>query len=269
MTREQLNQLIKEKKSFLCVGLDPDLDRLPSHLGDSISSIFDFNKAIIDAVAPFCIAFKPNTAFYECYGIEGWQVLERTVRYIRGTYPSHFLIADAKRGDIGNTSTRYARTFFETMDCHAVTVAPYMGRDSVEPFLSFKDHWTILLALTSNSGAKDFQYHGTESALHLEVIKTACTWGNPDQLMFVAGATRAEDLKPVRAAAGGHYLLVPGIGAQGGSLDDVMKYAALSDGTGVLVNSSRGIIYAGDGTDFAEKAADAARVIQESMAEYL
>jgi orotidine-5'-phosphate decarboxylase len=269
MTREELNQQIRKKKSFLCVGLDPDLDKFPSHLKESASSIFEFNKAIIDAVAPFCVAFKPNTAFYECYGLEGWEQLEKTVQYIREVYPFHFLIADAKRGDIGNTSTRYARTFFQTLDCHAVTVAPYMGSDSVEPFLSFEGRWTVLLALTSNKGAKDFQYHGEESALHIEVIQKARTWGDAHQLMFVAGATRAQDLQAVRRAAGEHYLLVPGIGAQGGSLDDVMRYAALPDGTGVLVNSSRGIIYAGNDEDYAERASEAAHELQQSMASHL
>jgi len=264
MTRQQLIEEIHRKKSFLCVGLDPDHAKIPAHLKDNPDWIFNFNKGIIDAVAAHCVAFKPNTAFYECYGAWGWAQFEETVHYIRTAYPEQFIIADAKRGDIGNTSGRYAKAFFENMDCDAVTVAPYMGSDSVKPFLDFEGRWVILLGLTSNAGSIDFQHHGSEP-LYLEVIRTAMTWGNPDNMMIVAGATRGEQLKAVREAAGNAFLLVPGIGAQGGSLEEVIEMAMIPQDIGLLVNSSRGIIYAGDGEDYADLAANEAAVLAKKM----
>lgn len=264
MTRAELIAEIHSKKSFLCVGLDPDHVKIPAHLKEDPDWIFNFNKGIIDAVAPYCVAFKPNTAFYECYGSWGWAQFEETVNYIRTAYPEQFIIADAKRGDIGNTSGRYAKAFFENMDCDALTVAPYMGSDSVKPFLAFEGKWVILLGLTSNAGSMDFQHHGAKP-LHLEVIKQAMQWGNPENMMIVAGATRGEQLKAVREAADNAFLLVPGIGAQGGSLEEVIEMALIPEDIGLLVNSSRGIIYAGEREDYAERAAEEARGMLEKM----
>jgi orotidine-5'-phosphate decarboxylase len=268
MTRQDIIAHIHEKQSFLCVGLDPDFDKIPKHLKEEKDWILQFNRVIIDAVAPYCVAFKPNTAFYECYGSFGWAQFEQTVDYIRTNYPRHFIIADAKRGDIGNTSDRYARAFFQTMDCDAITVAPYMGSDSVKPFLSHAGRWVILLGLTSNAGSADFQHYG-ESPLFTLVIRKAMEWGTPENMMIVAGATRGEDLAQVRAAAGSAFLLVPGVGAQGGSLQDVVQHAFIHDEVGLLVNSSRAIIYAGDGADFGIAAKEAASDLAMQMAQYL
>jgi orotidine-5'-phosphate decarboxylase len=262
MTKAELIQQIRLKKSFLCVGLDPDLDKLPPHLLETEDPIFEFNKAIIDATKDLCVAYKPNTAFYECHGVKGWESLEKTINYI----PSDcFIIADAKRGDIGNTSSYYAKTFFDTLPCDAVTVAPYMGSDSVKPFLDFEGKWVILLALTSNKGSLDFQFTESEGTkLYEKVLKKAQEWGTDEQLMFVVGATRAEEIAKVRALAPNNFFLVPGVGAQGGSLDEVVKYGA-NDECGLLVNSSRGIIYASRGEDFAIAANGEALKIQSEM----
>jgi len=262
MTKAELIQQIRLKKSFLCVGLDPDLDKLPPHLLETEDPIFEFNKAIIDATKDLCVAYKPNTAFYECHGVKGWQSLEKTINYIP---KDCFIIADAKRGDIGNTSSYYAKTFFETLPCDAVTVAPYMGSDSVKPFLDFEGKWVILLALTSNQGSLDFQFTESEGTkLYEKVLKKAQEWGTDEQLMFVVGATRAEEIAKVRALAPNNFFLVPGVGAQGGSLDEVVKYGA-NDECGLLVNSSRGIIYASRGEDFAIAANGEALKIQSEM----
>ncbi len=262
MTKAELIQQIRLKKSFLCVGLDPDLDKLPPHLLETEDPIFEFNKAIIDATKDLCVAYKPNTAFYECHGVKGWESLEKTINYI----PKNcFIIADAKRGDIGNTSSYYAKTFFETLPCDAVTVAPYMGSDSVKPFLHFDGKWVILLALTSNQGSLDFQFTESEGTkLYEKVLKKAQEWGTDEQLMFVVGATRAEEIAKVRALAPNNFFLVPGVGAQGGSLEEVIKYGA-NDECGLLVNSSRGIIYASRGEDFAMAANGEALKIQSEM----
>lgn len=270
MTRQELVAQIKQKKTVLCVGLDPDIDRIPDFLKDDPEWIFKFNKAIVDATAEHCVAFKPNMAFYEVYGAWGWQQMEKTITYIREEYPHHFLIADAKRGDIGNTSKKYAQAFLETLDCNAITVAPYMGEDSVTPFLAFENKWVILLALTSNKGSQDFQFTGADQKLYNQVITKAQEWGTADQLMYVAGATRGEELRVVRQAAGDHFLLIPGVGAQGGDLASVMNNTLLPNGdAGILINSSRGIIYAGTGQDFAQKAADAARDLSLKMGEWV
>jgi orotidine-5'-phosphate decarboxylase len=262
MTKAELIQQIRLKKSFLCVGLDPDLDKLPPHLLETEDPIFEFNKAIIDATKDLCVAYKPNTAFYECHGVKGWESLEKTINYIP---KDCFIIADAKRGDIGNTSSYYAKTFFETLPCDAVTVAPYMGSDSVKPFLNFEGKWVILLALTSNQGSLDFQFTESEGTkLYEKVLKKAQEWGTDEQLMFVVGATRAEEIAKVRALAPNNFFLVPGVGAQGGSLDEVVKYGA-NDECGLLVNSSRGIIYASKGEDFAIAANGEALKIQSEM----
>ncbi len=262
MTKAELIQQIRFKKSFLCVGLDPDLDKLPPHLLETEDPIFEFNKAIIDATKDLCVAYKPNTAFYECHGVKGWESLEKTINYIP---KDCFIIADAKRGDIGNTSSYYAKTFFETLPCDAVTVAPYMGSDSVKPFLDFEGKWLILLALTSNQGSLDFQFTESEGTkLYEKVLKKAQEWGTDEQLMFVVGATRAEEIAKVRALAPNNFFLVPGVGAQGGSLDEVVKYGA-NDECGLLVNSSRGIIYASRGEDFAIAANGEALKIQSEM----
>jgi len=262
MTKAELIQQIRLKKSFLCVGLDPDLDKLPPHLLETEDPIFEFNKAIIDATKDLCVAYKPNTAFYECHGVKGWESLEKTINYIP---KDCFIIADAKRGDIGNTSSYYAKTFFETLPCDAVTVAPYMGSDSVKPFLNFEGKWVILLALTSNQGSLDFQFTESEGTkLYEKVLKKAQEWGTDEQLMFVVGATRAEEIAKVRALAPNNFFLVPGVGAQGGSLDEVVKYGA-NDECGLLVNSSRGIIYASRGEDFAIAANGEALKIQSEM----
>ncbi len=265
MTTKQLVEQIHRKRSFLCIGLDTDLEKIPVHLRTEEDPLFAFNKAIIDATHPFCVAYKPNTAFYEAYGTRGWEALEKTARYIKNVDPGLYSIADAKRGDIGNTSARYAKAFFEELNFDAVTIAPYMGRDSVEPFLSFKDKHTILLALTSNNGAFDFQTKSLgERELYKEVLATSLQYTNSENLMFVIGATKAEYLQEVREIVPDHFLLVPGIGAQGGSLEDVCKYG-INQQVGLLVNSSRGIIYASNGQDFAEKAAVKAREIQSQM----
>ena len=274
MTREELFENIKRKQSFLCVGLDTDVAKIPEFLFDTegeLDPIFEFNKAIIDATADFCVAYKPNLAFYESLGLQGWDVLERTVEYIRATYPDQFIIADAKRGDIGNTSTMYASTFFGNMDFDAVTVAPYMGEDSVTPFLSYENKWIVLLALTSNKGAFDFQFmKDAESGERLfeKVLKTSSKWGNPDNMMYVVGATKAEMLADIRAIIPDHFLLVPGVGAQGGSLEEVAKYG-LNSQCGLLVNSSRAIIYASQDKDFAVEARKEAEKVQKEMAIYL
>ncbi len=265
MTRQELILQIKTKKSFLCVGLDPDIDKIPKYLLDAEDPIFEFNKQIIDATADFCVAFKPNNAFYEAYGLSGAESLEKTIKYIHINYPNHFLIADAKRGDIGNTSTMYAKAYFERLDCDAITVAPYMGSDSVKPFLQFKNKWAIVLGLTSNSGSSDFQQlNFNQKEFYLQVIEICATWGNKENLMFVVGATKAEMLTKIRQIVPEHFLLIPGVGAQGGSLKEVCKYGLIDD-IGLLINSSRGIIYASNGKDFAEKAAEEAAKIAEEM----
>jgi len=265
MNRQQLIEQIFAKRTFLCVGLDTDVRKIPAPLRTSNDPIFDFNKAIIDATAPFCVAYKPNLAFYECLGVKGMQAFERTICYLKDVYPQHFIIADAKRGDIGNTSAMYARTFFEEYNIDALTVAPYMGRDSVEPFLAFENKSTILLALTSNEGAFDFQTQEIEGeALYKKVLRTSLNWKNSQQLMYVVGATKAEYLKEIRQIVPNHFLLVPGVGAQGGSLEEVCRYG-LNDQYGLLINSSRGIIYASKGEDFATVAAEKAQELQEEM----
>ncbi|MCF6351090.1 MAG: orotidine-5'-phosphate decarboxylase [Flavobacteriaceae bacterium] len=269
MTKQQLIDQIKLKKSFLCIGLDVDLEKIPKHLLQEEDPIFAFNKAIIDATHHLTVAYKPNTAFYECYGIKGWRALEKTINYLNLNYPNIFTIADAKRGDIGNTSTRYAKAFFEDLDFDSVTVAPYMGSDSVEPFLAFKNKFTILLALTSNRGGLDFQ--GMKVAnlkVYEQVLKTALTWKNATNLMFVIGATKAAYFKNIRKIVPNHFLLVPGIGAQGGSLTAVCKYG-LTDEVGLLINSSREIIYASNGSDFAKKAMESTLKLQLEMAKII
>lgn len=272
MTKQELFENIQRKKSFLCVGLDTDVNKIPEFLFDeSEDPIFEFNKAIIDATADLCVAYKPNLAFYESQGLSGWDVLERTVDYIRENYPDQFIIADAKRGDIGNTSAMYARTFLGNMDFDSVTVAPYMGEDSVKPFLTYENKWVILLALTSNKGAYDFQFMKDEETgerLFEKVLKTSLSWGTDENLMYVVGATKAEMLTEIRAVVPEHFLLVPGVGAQGGSLADVAKYG-LNNSCGLLVNSSRQIIYASSDKDFAEKARTEALNVQNEMSEIL
>lgn len=270
MNRQQLFENIKRKKSFLCVGLDTDIKKIPEHLLSAEDPIFEFNKAIIDATAPYCIAYKPNLAFYECFGVKGWIAFEKTIEYIRKNYPDQFIIADAKRGDIGNTSAMYARTFFEATDVDALTVAPYMGEDSVTPFLNYEGKWVILLALTSNKGSHDFQL--TEDAagerLFEKVLKTSQKWGNADNMMYVVGATQGSMFADIRKAAPEHFLLVPGIGAQGGSLSEVCKYG-INETCGLIVNSSRAIIYADKTENFANAAAEAARLVQQDMEQEL
>ena len=265
MTNQQLIEQIKTKKSFLCIGLDVDLDKIPKHLLQEEDPIFAFNKAIIDATHHLCVAYKPNTAFYEAYGLKGWVSLEKTINYLNTNYPEIFTIADAKRGDIGNTSSRYAKAFLEDMGFDSITVAPYMGKDSVEPFLAIPDKHTILLALTSNEGAFDFQtLKVNDQELYKEVIKVSKTWKNSENLMYVVGATKAEYFKEIRKIVPDSFLLVPGVGAQGGSLNDVCKYG-LNANVGLLVNSSRGIIYASNSEDFAEAAEINARALQIQM----
>ena len=270
MNRQELITQIFQKKSFLCVGLDTDVEKIPAHLQASDDSIFEFNKAIIDATAPFCVAYKPNLAFYECYGLKGLQAFERTIDYLKVHYPKHFVIADAKRGDIGNTSTRYAKTFFETYAVDALTVAPYMGEDSVKPFLGYPEKWVIVLALTSNPGSKDFQFESltTGQRLFEKVLETSRTWGSDEHMMYVVGATQGKLFEDIRRVVPHHFLLVPGVGAQGGSLQEVCKYGMTKD-CGLLVNSSRGILYASTGQDFAEAAAAAAQQLQQEMAQAL
>lgn len=256
---------IKKKQSFLCVGLDTDLEKIPSHLLREEDPIFAFNKAIIDATQEFCVAYKPNIAFYEAYGLKGWKSLERTIQYLNDTYPEQFTVADAKRGDIGNTSTRYAKAFFEELNFDSITIAPYMGRDSVEPFLEFENKHTILLALTSNKGAFDFQTKKIDGwELYKEVIKISQSYRNSERLMYVVGATKAEYLGEIRKIIPNSFLLVPGVGAQGGSLREVCNYGITKD-VGLLVNSSRGIIYASNGKDFAQAASVKAKELQQAM----
>ena len=267
MNRQELIQQIKEKKSFLCVGLDTDLKKMPQHLLNEEDPIFSFNKAIIDATAPYCVSYKPNLAFYEAFGVKGLISFEKTIKYLKQNYPNHFIIADAKRGDIGNTSAMYARTFFEEYDVDSLTVAPYMGEDSVTPFLGYEGKWVILLALTSNKGSHDFQL--TEDAqgerLFEKVLKTSQQWGNDENMMYVVGATQGRMFEDIRKVVPNHFLLVPGVGAQGGSLQEVCQYGMTKD-CGLLVNSSRGIIYASQGEDFAEAAAKVAEKLQQEMA---
>ncbi|MCB9265328.1 MAG: orotidine-5'-phosphate decarboxylase [Lewinellaceae bacterium] len=267
MTRQELHQQIRSKGSYLCVGLDADFDRIPRHLLKYDDPVYEFNRQIIHATKDLCVAYKPNLAFYEAQGPKGWASLQKTLAHIP---KEHFTIADAKRGDIGNTSRLYARAFFETLDFDAVTVAPYMGEDSVTPFLGFDGKWVILLALTSNRGSRDFQMDKQENGrpLYEKVMRRAQEWGSADQLMFVVGATHPEQFEEVRRIAPEHFLLVPGIGAQGGDLQSVSR-CGFNDHCGLLVNSSRGIIFAGDGEDFAEKARGAAMKVQKEMAELL
>lgn len=270
MKRNELVENIFRKESFLCVGLDPDLKKMPQHLLECENPIYEFNKAIVDATAKYTVAYKPNLAFYECQGIKGWEALEKTVAYIRENHPDIFIIADAKRGDIGNTARMYAETFFGKMDVDAVTVAPYMGEDSVTPFLDYDGKWTILLALTSNKGSQDFQMIEDKNGKRLfeRVIKRSGHWGTPVNLMYVVGATQGQLLKDVRKVAPRNFLLVPGVGAQGGSLEEVAEYCMI-DECGILVNSSRGIIYASQGEDFAEAAGKEAKKLAEKMSELL
>ncbi|PXY47361.1 orotidine-5'-phosphate decarboxylase [Flavobacterium hydrophilum] len=265
MTTQQLHEQILQKKSFLCVGLDPDLDKIPAHLLETEDPIFEFNKAIIDATHDLTVGYKPNTAFFEAYGIKGWMSLQKTINYINENYSDIFTIADAKRGDIGNTSSMYAKAFFEDLNFDSVTVAPYMGKDSVEPFLAFENKHTIMLALTSNEGAFDFQTLTTNGKeLYKQVLETSKTWKNSENLMYVVGATKAEYFTEIRKIVPDSFLLVPGIGAQGGSLSEVCKYG-MNDKVGLLVNSARAIIYASNGTDFAEKAREEALSVQQKM----
>jgi orotidine-5'-phosphate decarboxylase len=272
MTKQELFENIQRKKTFLCVGLDTDVNKIPEHLFDeSDDPIFEFNKAIIDATADLCVAYKPNLAFYESLGLQGWEVLERTVDYIREKYPDQFIIADAKRGDIGNTSAMYARTFFGNMDFDSVTVAPYMGEDSVTPFLTYEGKWVTLLALTSNKGAYDFQFMKdveTGERLFEKVLKTSLIWGSDENMMYVVGATKAEMLTDIRAIVPNHFLLVPGVGAQGGSLQEVAEFG-LNSTCGLLVNSSRQILYASSDSDYAKAARMEAEKVQMEMEQIL
>lgn len=266
MNRQQLIEQIKEKRTFLCVGLDTDLKKIPQHLLEDNDPIFAFNRAIIDATADYCVAYKPNLAFYEAFGVKGMVSFEKTIQYLHQHYPNHFIIADAKRGDIGNTSAMYARTFFEEYNIDSLTVAPYMGEDSVTPFLGYDGHWVILLALTSNKGSHDFQL--TEDAqgqrLFEKVLQTSQQWGTKDNMMYVVGATQGRMFEDIRRLVPDHFLLVPGVGAQGGSLEEVCRYGMNAD-CGLLVNSSRGIIYASNGEDFAEVAAQKAQELRDQM----
>ena len=269
MTTQQLYNQIQQKKSFLCVGLDVDLNKIPKHLLELEDPIFEFNKAIINATHDLCVSYKPNTAFYEAYGIKGWMSLQKTIQYINENFPEIFTIADAKRGDIGNTSSMYAKAFFEDLNFDSVTVAPYMGKDSVEPFLAFENKHTIMLALTSNEGAFDFQtlnIGGKE--LYKQVLETSKTWKNSENLMYVVGATKAEFFSEIRQIVPDSFLLVPGVGAQGGSLSEVCKYG-MNKNVGLLINSSRGIIYASNNHDFADRAREEALKIQQEMSQIL
>ena len=270
MNRKEIIEQIKLKKTFLCVGLDPDIDKIPNHLLEEEDPIFEFNKQIIDATADYCIGYKPNTAFYEAYGLSGIASLEKTLKYIKVNFRNHFLIADAKRGDIGNTSNMYAKAFFNRLHADAITVAPYMGSDSVKPFLQFENKWVIVLGLTSNEGSIDFQQQKTATGeqLYLNVIKTCSSWGTDENMMFVVGATKAQMLMDIRKIVPNHFLLVPGVGAQGGSLEEVCKYGMNKD-VGLLINISRNIIYAGNGTDFAEKASAEAKKISLQMHSFI
>ena len=274
MNRKELIEQIFAKKSFLCVGLDTDINKLPACIknseeiqGAEAEMMFRFNQAIIDATAPYCVAYKPNLAFYESRGIDGMIAFENTIKYLKSHYPHHFIIADAKRGDIGNTSKMYAQTFFEEYNLDSVTVAPYMGEDSVKPFLEYEGKWVILLALTSNKGSHDFQLTEDKEGERLfeKVLKKSQEWGNDENMMYVVGATQGQMFEDIRKVAPDHFLLVPGVGAQGGSLQEVCKYGIIKD-CGLLVNSSRGIIYASQGDDFAEVAGQKAKELQEQMA---
>lgn len=269
MDSTRLFENIVKKRSFLCVGLDTEVEKIPDFLLKEKDPVFEFNRRIIDATCKFAVAYKPNVAFYECYGSNGWESLNATVRYIKDNHPSIFVIADAKRGDIGNTSRMYARAFLENMPCDAITVAPYMGEDSVTPFLSYKDKWVVLLALTSNRGAADFQYHEEEGVKLFErVLSVSQKWGTINNMMYVVGATRAEMLKDIRTIVPDHFLLVPGVGAQGGSLGDVARYG-MNSKCGLLVNSSRGIIFADNTKDFDKVAGLKAEEMQLEMESYL
>ena len=282
MNRQELIEQIHEKRTFLCVGLDTDLKKIPQHLLKEDDPIFAFNRSIIDATAPYCVSYKPNLAFYEAFGIKGLIAFEKTIKYLKENYPKHFIIADAKRGDIGNTSAMYARTFFEEYDVDSLTVAPYMGEDSVTPFLGYEGKWVILLALTSNKGSQDFQLTPLHTPLvgrwgpgnfkgerlFEKVLKTSQQWGTDENMMYVVGATQGKMFQTVREIVPHHFLLVPGVGAQGGSLQEVCEYGMNSD-CGLLVNSSRGIIYASNGEDFAQVAASKARELQQQMSDEL
>lgn len=270
MNKQQLIDNIRAKHSFLCVGLDTDLKKVPAHLLNEEDPIFAFNKAIVDATAPYCVAYKPNLAFYECYGLKGWAALEKTVKYIKENYPDQFIIADAKRGDIGNTSSMYARSLFGEMDFDSITVAPYMGEDSVTPFLQYEGKWVILLALTSNKGSHDFQLTTDAQGERLfeKVLRTSQQWADDKQMMYVVGATQGSLFADIRKVAPKHFLLVPGVGAQGGSLQDVCKYG-MTDECGLLVNSSRGIIFADNTENFAAVAGEKAHELQQQMQEEL
>lgn len=266
MNRSELVNQIKTKRSFLCVGLDTDLKKMPEHLLKEEDPIFAFNKTIIDATADYCVSYKPNLAFYEAFGVKGLISFEKTIKYLKDNYPNHFIVADAKRGDIGNTSAMYARTFFDEYDVDSLTVAPYMGEDSVTPFLGYEGKWVILLALTSNKGSHDFQLTEDNNGERLfeKVLRTSQNWGNADNMMYVVGATQGRMFEDIRKIVPNHFLLVPGVGAQGGSLEEVCKYGMNKD-CGLLVNSSRGIIYASKGEDFAEQAAKNAKELQQQM----
>lgn len=274
MNKQQIIDNIARKGSFLCVGLDTDLKKMPQHIiansATTAEAIFTFNKAIIDATAPYCVAYKPNLAFYECFGIEGWQAFEQTVQYIKANYPDQFIVADAKRGDIGNTSAMYARTFFEGTQVDALTIAPYMGEDSVTPFLTYPGKWAVLLALTSNKGSHDFQLTADTEGERLfeRVLRVSQQWGTDEQMMYVVGATQGKLFEDIRRIAPRHFLLVPGVGAQGGSLEEVCRYG-MTPRCELLVNSSRGIIYADSTEDFAKVAGEKARELQEQMQKLL
>lgn len=266
MNKQELIKQIKEKRSFLCVGLDSDIKKLPASVMNSDDPVFEFNKAIIDATVPYTVAYKPNLAFYEATGVKGWISLEKTVKYLKENYPDIFIIADAKRGDIGNTSALYARSFFEEMKVHALTVAPYMGEDSVSPFLSYDGAWVIVLALTSNPGSHDFQLTKDENGemLFEKVLRTSQKWGSDENMMYVVGATQGKSFENVRKMVPNHFLLVPGVGAQGGSLEEVCKYGMNAD-CGLLVNASRAVIFADSSEDFAKAAAEKAHAYQQQM----
>lgn len=269
MNIDSLYQQIKVKESFLCVGLDVDLNKIPPHLLNEKDPIFSFSKGIIDATHSFTVAYKPNLAFFEAYGLKGWKAFEKTIDYLNKNYPNHFIIADAKRGDIGNTAGRYAKAFFENFGVDAVTISPYMGRDSIEPFLSYKDKYAVLLALTSNEGSRDFQFSEDKGVpLYEKVLRLSTKFKNSNKLMYVVGATKSENLIAIRKIVPDSFLLIPGVGAQGGNLKEVVQNG-INSNCGLLVNSSRGIIYASSGTDFSTKAAEKAFNLQKEMSEYL